>query len=69
MRTDYRLSPDRKGQNMAETNGTPPPTPFEKFTDLTRRLMAVPKKDIDKAEAAYQRKKKRKHLRKKRKPA
>ncbi len=30
---------------------------FEKFRDLTRRLVAVPKKEIDKEAAKYERKK------------
>ncbi len=35
----------------------PQPTehaPFDTFTDLTRRLLAVPKPEIDRAEAEYQ---------------
>lgn len=35
------------------------PSPFEKFRDLTRKLVSVPKKEIDKQEKAYQRKKNR----------
>ena len=31
------------------------PTPFDAFQDLTRQLLAVPKADIDKREAEYQR--------------
>ncbi len=30
---------------------------FERFRDFTRRLMAVPKKEIDKEKAKYERKK------------
>lgn len=30
------------------------PAPFDAFTDLTRRLLAVPKPEIDQAEAEYQ---------------
>ena len=30
---------------------------FEKFQDLTRRLLAVPKKEIDREAAKYERKK------------
>jgi hypothetical protein len=35
-------------------------TPFERFEDFTRRLMAVPKKEIDQKQKEYERKKKRK---------
>lgn len=31
----------------------PPPTPFDAFTDLTRRLIAVPKAEVKKREAKY----------------
>lgn len=34
-------------------------TPFEKFTELTMRLMSVPKKELDKKLVEYERKKKR----------
>ena len=30
------------------------PAPFAAFTDLTRRLLAVPKAEVDKGEVAYQ---------------
>lgn len=33
---------------------------FERFQDLTRRLVAVPKKEIDKKAAEYERKKAKK---------
>jgi hypothetical protein len=33
----------------------PAPAPFDAFQDLTRRLLAVPKEEIDKREAEYQR--------------
>jgi hypothetical protein len=47
------------------TNGKPHPEPqanhpFNRFKELTRKLVAVPKKELDAKEAAYQRKKKRK---------
>jgi len=32
-----------------------PPTPFQQFKEFTRKLVSVPKKEIDKKEAAYQR--------------
>jgi hypothetical protein len=35
-------------------------TPFERFEDFTRRIMAVPKKEIDEKAKEYERKKKRK---------
>lgn len=31
------------------------PTPFEKFQDLAKRVIAVPKSEIDKREAVYKR--------------
>ena len=49
---------------MSETNGTAHgrPTPFDQFKELTRKLVRVPKKEVDAKEAAYQRKKaKRQH--------
>jgi hypothetical protein len=51
---------------MAETNGTAHgrPTPFDQFKDLTRKLVRVPKKEVDAKEAAYQRKKARRKARK-----
>lgn len=36
-----------------KTPDPPPPTPFDAFTDLTRRLIAVPKAEVEKREAAY----------------
>jgi hypothetical protein len=45
---------------MAETNGKQPEAPFDRFKELTRKLASVPKKEVDKKEAAYQRKKARK---------
>lgn len=33
-------------------------TPFENFKGLTKRLLAVPKKEAEKEKAAYERKKK-----------
>ena len=35
-------------------------TPFERMTDLTRRIIAVPKADVDKAKTQH-RKRKRRH--------
>lgn len=40
-------------------------TPFEKFTELTKRLVAVPKKELDKKLVEYERKKKQKSKRQK----
>jgi hypothetical protein len=44
---------------MSEKNGTAHgrPTPFDQFKELTRKLVRVPKKEVDAKEAAYQRKK------------
>jgi len=36
------------------------PTPFEKFRELTQRLLAVPKKELDKELKKYEQKKRRK---------
>ncbi len=44
---------------MKDSDPPPPqqakPAPFDAFQDLTRRLLAVPKAEIDKREAEYQR--------------
>jgi len=47
---------------MSEKNGTAHgrPTPFDQFKELTRKLVRVPKKEVDAKEAAYQQKKRRK---------
>jgi hypothetical protein len=42
------------------------PTPFDRFKDLVGKLLSVPKKEVDKKEAEYQRKKAKR--RKKQKP-
>lgn len=44
----------KKAAPKRETNNN---EAFEKFQDLTRRLVAVPKKEIDKKAAEYERKK------------
>ena len=45
---------------MKEANGKhEEPKPFDRFQELTKRLVAVPKKEIDRKEAAYQRRKAR----------
>jgi hypothetical protein len=36
-------------------NSPPERTPFERFTEFTRRLIAVPKSEIDKKGRAYRR--------------
>jgi len=41
-------------KNIADTQ---PGTPFEKFKRLTERLVAVPKKELDKKLAEYERQK------------
>jgi hypothetical protein len=33
----------------------PEPTPYERFVEATRRVLAVPKKDMDKAMRAWRR--------------
>jgi hypothetical protein len=42
-------------KNITETQ---PATPFEKFKELTERLLAVPKKELDEKQKEYERKKK-----------
>ncbi|HEX8184342.1 MAG TPA: hypothetical protein VF747_06315 [Blastocatellia bacterium] len=48
-------------KNITETQ---PATPFDKFKELTQRLLAVPKKEIDARLKEYEKKKKRKKGRK-----
>ncbi len=38
-----------------KTGGNPPPetTPFEKLSELTRRVLSVPKKELDEREREY----------------
>jgi hypothetical protein len=38
----------------------PEATPFERFKELTRKLVSVPKKEVDAKESTYQRQKARK---------
>ena len=38
---------------MKDTPPPPGPQPFDAFTDMTRRLLAVPQSEVDKAEVAY----------------
>ena len=47
---------------MSKQNGTLPrtDTPFDRFRELARKLVAVPKAEADAKEAAYQRKKAKK---------
>ena len=40
---------------MKDPDHHPEPTPFTAFDELARKLMAVPKAELDKAEAEYQR--------------
>jgi hypothetical protein len=43
---------------MKKTKPTKPPSEeFKRFEDFTRRLMAVPKKEIDEQKVKYERKK------------
>jgi hypothetical protein len=48
---------------MSEQKAKQPDDAFTRFRDLTRGLVSVPKKELDKAEAAHQRKKARKKKR------
>jgi len=41
----------------AKTSSNPKSEEFNRFEDFTRRLMAVPKKEIDQQKAKYERKK------------
>jgi hypothetical protein len=43
----------------------PPLTPFDAFKALTRKLVRVPKAELDKAEAEYQRAKAKRQKRRK----
>ena len=52
-----------KQSASAETNTDQ--TPFEKFTELTKRLMSVPKKELDEKLAEYERKKQQKRTKRK----
>jgi len=48
----------------ANPSTKPEPTPFQKFEALTRRVMSVPKAEIDKRHAEYKKiraEKKRRH--------
>lgn len=38
-----------------------PKAPFDRFTEFTRRIVGVPKPEIDKKIRTYERQKKRKH--------
>lgn len=51
---------------MSERNGTThgSETPFDRFKTLAGKLVRVPKKDVDRKEAEYQRKKARRKSRK-----
>jgi len=41
------------------TNDKNQPTPFEKFREFTRRVVSVPKTEIDRREREYQKARKR----------
>jgi len=45
---------------------TEPATPFEKFKELTQRLVAVPKKEIDEKQKEYEQQKKQRKRHEKR---
>lgn len=40
-----------------------PPTPFERFADFTKRIVAVPKSEVERKMRDLERRKKRKPLR------
>jgi hypothetical protein len=42
---------------MKNTTKTQPATPFDRFKELAQRLMAVPKKEMDKKISEYDKKK------------
>lgn len=44
---------------------TQPETPFEKFRNFTKKIVAVPKSEIDRREAEYQKARKNKRKRNK----
>jgi hypothetical protein len=49
---------------MKNVTKVDPATPFGKFKQLTERLMAVPKREIDEKQKEYERKKQRKKQKK-----
>jgi len=51
-----------RGQEKKEVikDDARPPTPFERFTDLARRIVTVPKAEIDKRAKVYARTRKKK---------
>jgi hypothetical protein len=40
---------------MMKAGAKPEPTPFERFRDFARKIIAVPRAEIDQQEAEYQR--------------
>lgn len=54
---------------MSKANPKPAePTPFDAFQDFARRVFTVPKAEIDKLEAKYQRERAKKKARRDQKP-
>ena len=45
--------------NKQQKKPTTTPDPFQRFEDFTRKLVNVPKEEIDHAETNYERRKKR----------
>ena len=50
---------DASNASMSTIRDTLTTTPFERFKELTRRIVAVPKAEIAEKERAYQKKRKR----------
>jgi hypothetical protein len=52
------------GESVVKKPDSSPTSHFDSFKELTRKLLSVPKKEIDAKEAAHQRKKQAKRRRK-----
>jgi hypothetical protein len=52
-------------KNMVEPQPEDTRTPYQRFEDLAKQVFSVPKEEIDKRRAEYERKKKRKKPKKK----
>lgn len=51
-----KARPDAKGEGMKDARPTAKKTPFERFADLTRRIVQVPKSEAIKGKKRGQRK-------------
>jgi hypothetical protein len=56
--------PAKGAGSGAPQRAAPEQTPFERFTEFTRRIVAVPKAEIQEQERLYQRRQKAKKRRK-----